>query len=169
MVGISLSSETDLEVLKVASSIGICLAWLELIFMLGRYPFLGGRFSIMFYAIAKKIVQSALPFFIMVIAFGLAFFIINFGNKSEQFENPMKALLKIFVMVLGEFEFDNLYEESSTSDGNLIITMILLILLMVAGSVIMLNLIVAFIIADVSNLLEASREQVILNQVNTNI
>ena len=163
---ISLSYETEIEILKIFSSSGICMSWLELIFMIGRYPFLGGRFSIMFYSISKRIVQSALAFFIMVVAFGFAFFIINFGSDNEQFENPGKALLKIFVMVLGEFEFDNLYEGTYSSDSTLIFSMLLLIGLMVAGSVIMLNLIVAFIITDVSNLMQTSWEQVVINQVN---
>ena len=163
---VSLSTEANLEVLKIFSSLGVCFSWLELIFMVGRCPFLGGRFSIMFYSISKRIVQSALAFFIMVIAFGFAFFILNFGSEGEQFENPWKSLLKIFVMVLGEFEFDELYDKSATSELNLIFTMILLIGLIVAGSVIMLNLIVAFIINDVHNLLETSRDQVIINQVN---
>ena len=35
----------------------ICLAWLELIFLFGRYPFLGGSFSIMYYSITKRIVK----------------------------------------------------------------------------------------------------------------
>ena len=163
---ISLSYETEIEILKIFSSSGICMSWLELIFMIGRYPFLGGRFSIMFYSISKRIVQSALAFFIMVVAFGFAFFIINFGSDNEQFENPGKALLKIFVMVLGEFEFDNLYEGTYSSNSTLIFSMLLLIGLMVAGSVIMLNLIVAFIITDVSNLMQTSWEQVVINQVN---
>jgi hypothetical protein len=124
----SLTFEANIEVHKIVASFGICLAWLELIFMLGRYPSLGGRFSIMFYSITKRIVQSALAFLIMVIAFGFAFFIINFGNEGEQFQNPGKALLKIFVMVLGEFEFDNLYDKTdSSSTTTLVFTMLLLI------------------------------------------
>jgi hypothetical protein len=64
----------------------------------------------------------------MVIAFGFAFFIINFGNEGEQFQNPGKSLLKIFVMVLGEFEFDNLYDQTdSSSTITLVFTMLLLI------------------------------------------
>ena len=124
----SLTFESNIEVHKIVSSFGICLAWLELIFMLGRYPSLGGRFSIMFYSITKRIVQSALAFLIMVIAFGFAFFIINYGNEGEQFQNPGKSLLKIFVMVLGEFEFDNLYDKTdSSSTTTLVFTMLLLI------------------------------------------
>jgi hypothetical protein len=35
--------------LKWLSAIGICFAYLELIFLMGRYPFLGGAISLMFY------------------------------------------------------------------------------------------------------------------------
>jgi hypothetical protein len=38
--------------------------------------------------------------------------------------------------------------------------------LMVAGSVIMVNLIVAIIITDVKNLVDASREQALVNEVH---
>jgi hypothetical protein len=31
----------NLDALKILSSVGICLAWIELIFLFGRYPFLG--------------------------------------------------------------------------------------------------------------------------------
>jgi hypothetical protein len=40
--------------------------------------------------------------------------------------------------------------------------------LMVAGSVIMVNLIVAIIITDVKNLVDASREQALVNEVSRN-
>ena len=60
----------------------------------------------------------------MVIAFGFAFFVISFKSKKEletvhglnqendHFQNPAKALLKIIVMILGEFEFGDLYNSS---------------------------------------------------------
>ena len=60
----------------------------------------------------------------MVIAFGFAFFVISFKTQQEQksgngvdhdndhFQNPAKALLKIIVMILGEFEFGDLYNSS---------------------------------------------------------
>ena len=108
------------EVLNVIASAAVCLAWIgrvttllpsphnvyrsllyderlsdrraELIFMIGRYPFLGGRFSIMFYSITKvnklsygntvfiifqRIIQGAVSFIIMIIAFGFGFFVIR--------------------------------------------------------------------------------------------
>ena len=71
------------DVLNVVASAAICLAWIEIIFMIGRYPFLGGRFSIMFYSITKKIIQGIVSFIIMVIGFGFAFFVIRKGFKKH--------------------------------------------------------------------------------------
>lgn len=105
--------EEHLAILNVVSSAAICLSWIEIIFMIGRYPFLGGQFSIMFYAITKRIIQGAVSFIIIIIAFGWAFFIISLGSGGHQFENPWKSLLKIIVMVLGEYDFDELYKVGS--------------------------------------------------------
>ena len=111
--------EEHLEILNVLASAAICLSWIEIIFMIGRYPFLGGKFSIMFYAITKRIIQGAISFIIIIIAFGFAFFIISLGSGGEQFQNPWKSLLKIIVMILGEFEFDTLYQVNHLNLGKL--------------------------------------------------
>ena len=153
--------------------------------MVGRYPFLGGkyvlnlivwlcgssyfsivRFSIMFYAITKKIIQGAVSFIIMVIAFGFAFFVISYDSEGDKFDNPGKSLLQIIVMILGEFEFNDLYQDSYKEDLlTLVFTMILLIGLIVFGSLIMANLIVAIIVSDVNMLAIAAKEQVLINKV----
>ena len=39
------------------AALGICLAWLELIFLFGRYPFSGGIFSCMYYNIIRKLTR----------------------------------------------------------------------------------------------------------------
>ena len=70
-------------------------------------------------------------------------------------------------MVLGEFEFDDLWSNSESSSSNLsrIVTMFLLIGLIILGSMIMVNLIVAIIISDIEWLNKISKEQALLNQV----
>ena len=178
------------------SSIGICLAWIELIFLFGRYPFLSGeilpgsstflstqekriiqnshlhdqddedfiriftsspypsytqwlkrskssgKFSIMYYSITKRIVKAAFGFIILIVAFTFAFFIIHFNNETESFDDLFRSFLKVFtfvnvfmlksrmtafwcwsewaqvfVMTLGEFEFDELWTNSHPEDG----------------------------------------------------
>ena len=37
----TLCLKTQLDSLQIVSAVGICLAWIELIFLFGRYPFLG--------------------------------------------------------------------------------------------------------------------------------
>ena len=121
----------------------------------------------MYYSITKRIVKTALGFVILVCAFTFAFFIIHFGNESESFDNIGRSFLKIFVMVLGEFEFDDLWSNSETSSSKLsrIVTMILLVGLIILGSMIMVNLIVAIIISDIEWLNKIAKEQALLNQV----
>ena len=41
----------NMEHLMWVSAPGICLAYLEFIFLMGRYPFIGGSISLMFYTI----------------------------------------------------------------------------------------------------------------------
>merc|ERR1712013_353820 len=135
----TLALKTQLDSLQIVSAVGICLAWIELIFLFGRYPFLGG-----------------------------SFFIIHFGNETESFDNVWRAFLKIFVMILGEFEFDDLWSssESSTSVVSRVITMVLLSGLIILGSMIMVNLIVAIIISDIEWLNKTSKEQSLINQAH---
>jgi hypothetical protein len=49
LAAVGLFVQFDMILLKWLSAIGICFAYLELIFLMGRYPFLGGAISLMFY------------------------------------------------------------------------------------------------------------------------
>ena len=122
----------------------------------------------MYYSITKRIIKTALGFVILICAFTFAFFIIHFGNETESFDNVWRAFLKIFVMILGEFEFDDLWSssESSASVLSRVITMVLLSGLIILGSMIMVNLIVAIIISDIEWLNKTSKEQSLINQVS---
>ena len=87
-------------------------------------------------------------------------------GEGDKFDNPGKSLLQIIVMILGEFEFNDLYQESYNEDMlTLVFTMILLIGLIIFGSLIMANLIVAIIVSDVNTLAMAAKEQVLINKV----
>ena len=55
----TLSLKSQLDSLAIVASIGICLSWIELIFLFGRYPSLGGTFSIMYYSITKERRQNS--------------------------------------------------------------------------------------------------------------
>ena len=73
-------------------------------------------------------------------------------------------------MVLGEFEFDELWNnsESSSSGVSQTFTMLLLTGVIVLGTIIMINLIVAIIITDIEWLKKISEQQVLRNKVTSN-
>ena len=121
----------------------------------------------MYYSITKRIFKTALGFVILICGFTFAFFIIHFGNETESFDNIGRSFLKIFVMVLGEFELDDLWMNSESSNSTLsrFITMVLLVGLIILGSMIMVNLIVAIIISDIEWLNQISKERSLINQV----
>ena len=104
----------------------------------------------------------------LVWAFAFAFFIIHFDNTNESFDNVTKSFFKSFVMVLGEFEFDDLWNSSESASSGLsqAFTMMLLVALIILGTIIMVNLIVAIIITDIEWLNKVSKLQVLRNQVN---
>jgi len=160
--------KAELDILAIVASVGICLAWIELIFLFGRYPSLGGSFSIMYYSITKRVVKTALGLILLVFAFAFAFFIIHFDNSNESFEDVPKSLVKSFVMVLGEFEFNDLWESSESASSGLsqVFTMMLLVGLIMFGTIIMINLIVAIIITDIAWLQKVSKQQVLRNQAH---
>ena len=180
----TLGLKAQLDSLAIVASVGVCLAWIELIFQFGRIPSLGGTFSIMYYSITKRIVRTVLGLLLLVLAFALAFFIIHFDNSNESFETIEKSFIKSFVMVLGEFgrhfvyllhntqllfflEFDDLWSSSESAKSKLsqMFTMLLLIGVILLGTIIMINLIVAIIITDIERLNWISKQQVLRNQV----
>ena len=139
-----------------------------------------------YYSITKRIVRTVLGLLLLVFAFAIAFFIIHFDNSNESFETMQKSFVKSFVMVMGEFgknifcfyflslsllvfflEFDDLWSSSKSSNSKLsqMFTMLLLIGVILLGTIIMINLIVAIIITDIERLNRISKQQVLRNQV----
>ena len=57
------------------AAIGVSIAWIQFIFIIGRLPIRGGSFSVMFYSIIKNIMAYLIAMFFLVIGFGLAFMI----------------------------------------------------------------------------------------------
>ena len=117
-----------------------------------------------------------------------AFYIIHFGSESNTFGDLGKSFLKVFVMIHGEFEFEALWKDSADRLEKKplvkVFTMLLLVGLCLCGSLIMvsekvpvlldlhckhylsqLNLIVAVIITDISQLHQEAKDQALVNQV----
>ena len=151
------------------SGLGICLAWLELIFLIGRYPFRGGDFSIMFYNIIKKLSRYMLAMIFMITGHAFAFMVINFGPNKQSFESPWKSLMMTLTMALGEFQFEDLYNSFKEDTTSRLFAMLTLSLLILTGTITMVNLFIAVIISDVKTLKNDVFNQNLVNMAQCSI
>ena len=157
----------DQDSLKWVSACGVTLAWLELLVMQGRYPFQSESISLMFYGIFRQMLKMFASFSTLVFAFAGGFYILNYDKKpgaGAGFERPGKAIVRALTMVLGEFEFNDMYNAHDGDIESRSFTMILLVLLALTGHLVFLNLIIALIISDVDNLRKSSEIQSVVNK-----
>jgi hypothetical protein len=151
------------------AAIGIGAAWMELIFIIGRYPFRGGDFSIMYYNIIRKTFRYVIAMGLMVCGFAFAFMVVNFGLKGDIFQNPSKSVMTTLTMTLGEFNFGDLYEAFGSDVVSRGFAMFLLLLLIVLGTITMVNLFVVVIISDLSKLQQEVFHQSLVNMATASI
>lgn len=150
--------------LKWVSAFGVPLAYLEFIFLLGRYPMLGGSISLIYYTITRHLLKTLLSLLVLIFGFAFGFFIIHHeAYRNDNFENPVKAFFKTLAMVVGEFEFDDLYGAHQDSYA-LAFTMMLLTVLIILGNLVLLNLLIGIIVSDLSQLRESGHVQELLNK-----
>ena len=151
------------------AAIGIGAAWMELIFIIGRYPFRGGDFSIMYYNIIRKTFRYVIAMGLMICGFAFAFMVVNFGLEGDIFQNPSKSVMTTLTMTLGEFNFGDLYEAFGSDVVSRGFAMFLLLLLIVLGTITMVNLFVVVIISDLSKLQQEVFHQSLVNMATASI
>ena len=151
------------------AGVGISAAWLELIFIIGRYPFRGGDFSIMFYNIIKKTFRYLGAMALMVFGFAFGFMVIDYGHEMEIFPNPLKSGMMTLTMVLGEFNFGDMYESFGDDTISRGFAMALLLLMIILGTISMINLFIAVIVSDLEKLREEVFLQSLVNRATSSI
>ena len=146
------------------TAIGICAAWIGLVFIGGRIPVLGGDFNIMFYNIIKKIFKMIVALSFVVMGLGLANMVIYSSNMAVVHQTEPIGLrhsfMQALVMTLGEYnlsdmELDKLGYEMKN------FAILILLCLIVFGTLIIINLFVAVLVSDVKALREEGFHQVL--------
>ncbi|KAK7502989.1 hypothetical protein BaRGS_00005615 [Batillaria attramentaria] len=95
-------------------AISIFLAWLNLVLFIQKFPQLG-IYVVMFTDVLYTFCQFFIVFFLFIVAFALAFYAV-FQNQVP-FGDVPRSLVKTSVMMIGEFEFDSIFNESGTEVG----------------------------------------------------
>ncbi|XP_042904949.1 transient receptor potential cation channel subfamily A member 1 homolog isoform X1 [Parasteatoda tepidariorum] len=132
-------------------AISIFTAWMVFLIFISKFPFLG-IYVIMFFEILSTFVNFSFVFFLFVVAFGLGFY--SLLQNQSPFENPGKAILKTGVMMIGEIEFDAIF---NNSENNLYFsgpTYALFVAFMLIMAVIIMNLLVGLAVDDIKGVQE---------------
>ena len=145
-------------------SLGVGAAWFEFILVIGRYPFKGGDFSIMFYRVLRKLFRYVFALFMIVGGFSCSFIVITYGTGTLGFNAPLKSFVLTLTMAMGEFQSGDLYnnfhkKEDEDEKISRTFAMILLVALILAGTITMVNLFITVIITDKDRLRQSVFEE----------
>ena len=123
------------------------LAWIDLGIILARFDLFGRHIYRSFYVV-KNVAWSMSVYLPSLIAFAFGFHC--FLRNDPIFEGPTASILKTFAMVLGEFNIEGrfLYDHVAEVDGSNVSVQILFISFLIYGSVIIMNLITAWIFVN---------------------
>ncbi|KAG8237145.1 hypothetical protein J437_LFUL011193 [Ladona fulva] len=123
------------------------LSWLALMLMIGRYRAWGWR-ALLFGLVFKNTILTLGVLFFLLIGFSLSFFVAFKPYNELLFGNPWLSLQTTFVMMTGEYNYNDLSEIMG------FYTHLLFILFVVVATLVINNLVVALAVNDANALSE---------------
>ncbi|PAA49732.1 hypothetical protein BOX15_Mlig000214g4 [Macrostomum lignano] len=148
-------------------ALGILIAWLNLVLYIRKMPRFG-IYVVMFTDIFFTFSRFFLVFFLFILSFSIAFYLLM--QNQIGFDNLGKTILKTTVMMIGEFEyadtFDNQYEPDNKLNASQQIfynaaTYAVFVFFLAIMSIIIMNLLVGLAVDDI----KAVQEQASLNRM----
>ncbi|XP_050405831.1 transient receptor potential cation channel subfamily A member 1 homolog [Patella vulgata] len=145
-------------------AVSIFLAWMDLVSFIQKFPRFG-IYVVMLTDVLKTFAQFFIVFFLFIVAFALAFFTL-FQNQIA-FRSVGNSLMKTSVMMIGEFEFGDVFNTEVTSNDAADqvympeVSYLLFVVFMILMSIIIMNLLVGLAVDDI----KAVQEQAILKRM----
>ncbi|XP_022908937.2 transient receptor potential channel pyrexia-like [Onthophagus taurus] len=136
-----------------STSVAVLLAWTELMLLIGRFPNLG-YYALMFGAVLLNVIKVLSTFISLVIGFALCFSI-QFYN-DETFQNVWLSMVKTMVMMIGEFEYVDLFSTANNTSGLHVTSRIIFFLFIIVVSIVLMNLMVGLAVSDIQGLQQES-------------
>ncbi|XP_048004376.1 transient receptor potential cation channel subfamily A member 1 [Leguminivora glycinivorella] len=144
------------EIQFSAASITVFLSWFELLLLLQRFDTVG-IYVVMFLEILQTLLKVLMVFSILIIAFGLAFFILLSKGHHLSFNSIPMSLMRTFAMMLGEIDFVGTYVQpyyESETDRILpfpMPTFVILGTFMVLMPILLMNLLIGLAVGDIES------------------
>ncbi|KAG8199670.1 hypothetical protein JTE90_022120 [Oedothorax gibbosus] len=126
-------------------------AWMVLLMFISKFPFLG-IYVIMFFQIFCTFVNFSFVFFLFVVAFALGFYTLL--QNQNPFETPWESIIKTGVMMIGEIEFDGIFNDPDNKLHFKGPTYALFVIFLLIMAVIIMNLLVGLAVDDIKGVQE---------------
>ncbi|XP_046385635.1 transient receptor potential channel pyrexia-like [Ischnura elegans] len=152
---------TSSEVIHL-TSVTILLAWAELMLLIGRFPTWGSH-GLLFYAVLKNVIKVLLAFGCLVIGFAFSFFVQFHRSQPQNFGNPWRAFVKTMVMMMGEFEYQDLFEEKNKYTLPMT-SRVIFVCFVILASIVLVNLMVGLAVSDTQALRSEGEARRLLKQ-----
>ncbi|XP_035826421.1 transient receptor potential cation channel subfamily A member 1 [Aplysia californica] len=151
-----------------AGALAIFFAWFNCLVFLQRFDFFG-IYVVMFLEILRTLVQVLCVFSILIIAFGLAFYMLMFKEVSKAYSTPGLALLRTFMMMLeldymasfNEYFVDG--DDRTLHFGNL--TLVMLVIFVLLMPILLMNLLIGLAVGDIESVQRDARLKRLAMQV----
>nr|BAN81931.1 transient receptor potential A5 channel [Solenopsis invicta] len=131
-------------------SIAILLSWMQMMLLISRV-LMWGDYALMFYTVLRNILKVLLAFGSLIIGFALSFAVLFHGNN--RFQNFWKSIIKTVVMMMGEYEYEELFDTKNSESTFLSSTSrIVFIVFVMLASIVLINLMIGLAVNDIQGL-----------------
>ncbi|XP_066946629.1 transient receptor potential cation channel subfamily A member 1 [Macrobrachium rosenbergii] len=154
-----------------SAALAVFTAWFSLLFYFQRFDHIG-IYIVMFLEILNTLLKVLFVFSVLIVAFGLAFYILMSHGGHLSFSNLPMSMLHTFSMMLGEIDFLNIfvypfYEVSPRGDflrypGT---TFGLLVIFMILMPILLMNLLIGLAVGDIESVKKNAQLKRIAMQV----
>ncbi|XP_045784987.1 transient receptor potential cation channel subfamily A member 1 [Maniola jurtina] len=139
-----------------AASITVFLSWFNLLLLLQRFDQVG-IYVVMFLEILQTLIKVLMVFSILIIAFGLSFYVLLSKGEHLSFSSIPMSLMRTFAMMLGEIDFVGTYVQPYyKSESDIVLpfpmpTFLILGLFMVFMPILLMNLLIGLAVGDIES------------------
>lgn len=136
---------TAADVVVHLAAVCLFLSWFNFTLLLGKLPS-GGIYINMIVGVSKDVLKFLLLYASTIVAFGFAFHIL--AHHQEHFEDPLSSVLCMLAMMVGEFNFGDLFVNSQIRYHWT--TQIMFVAFLLLVSIIIMNLLVGLAISNIT-------------------
>ncbi|KAL5265822.1 hypothetical protein ACHWQZ_G006498 [Mnemiopsis leidyi] len=128
----------------------LLIAWMNFMMFLRKFPGIG-IYIVMFVEVLQTFLKIMLVLVLFIVAFGLTFNMVM--TQFPSFKNPGYSILRTFVMMTGEMEYDSYFIPEKLTEGTELYypesTFIMFVVFVIVVPIVFMNLLVGLAVDDI--------------------